>query len=336
MVGSAIVRALKKNGYSDILTASHSDLDLRNQASVTKFFSENKPNAVILAAARVGGINANNKYRADFIYDNLQIESNVIHAAFEHECRKLIFLGSSCIYPREAKQPIKEEYLLTSELEYTNEPYAIAKIAGMKMCEAFNIQYGTNFLSVMPCNLYGPNDNYDLFNSHVIPAMIRKMTLAKLLLNGEIDLIKRNLGLGSESEVMRLLEEVGIRKGALHLWGSGKPLREFLHVDDLADGVIYVYENIDFKDLIQDPSQIINTHINIGYGEDLSIRELAEKIRKLVGFSGELIFNPQMPDGTYRKLMDISKIRSYGWSPKIDLEKGLSSVINEYWERGFQ
>lgn len=295
MVGSAITRKLKSEGYNNLLLKTSSELDLRNQSAVNNFFSEEKPDYVFLAAAKVGGIQANNIYRADFIYENLMIEANVIHAAHENKVKKLLFLGSSCIYPKLAPQPLKEEYLLTDSLEYTNEPYAIAKIAGIKLCENYRLQYGDNFISAMPTNLYGPNDNYDLNNSHVLPALLRKFHVAKL--NND--------------------ESVSI-------WGSGSPKREFLHVDDLANACYQLMQNYDGDDWF-----------NIGTGEDISIKDLALLIKSVVGFEGELIFDASKPDGTPRKLMDVSKINSIGWKHQIGLKEGIEKVYQEVKEMKF-
>lgn len=289
MVGSAIVRKLLKAGYDNLLTPSSKDLDLRNQAAVEAFFEAEKPEFIFLAAAKVGGIMANNTYRAEFLYDNLIIEANVIHAAHKFGVKKLLFLGSSCIYPKMAPQPLKEEYLLTGPLEPTNEPYAIAKIAGIKLCEAYRDQYGDNFISAMPTNLYGPNDNYDLANSHVIPALLQKIHKAKV--NGY---------------------------KTVEIWGSGNPRREFLHVDDLADACFYMMHNYEERQFV-----------NVGTGEDISIRELAELIAKIVGFQGEFVFNTEKPDGTPRKLLDVSILTSKQWHPAIGLEEGLRSVYEE-------
>ncbi len=289
MVGSAIWRELQKNGFNNLIGKSSKELDLRNQKDVNAFFSEEKPEYVFLAAAKVGGILANNNFRADFLFDNLSIQNNVIHASWEYNVKKLLFLGSSCIYPKLAPQPLKEEYLLTGLLEETNEPYAIAKIAGIKLCESYRRQYGANFISAMPTNLYGPNDNYDLNNSHVLPALIRKMHEAKI----------NNLR-------------------SVEIWGSGKPLREFLHVDDLANACLHLMLHYNEE-----------LFVNIGSGEDLSIAELAQIVKEIVGFEGELIFNRDKPDGTPRKLMDISKIKSFGWTPQIDLYNGILSTYNE-------
>ena len=288
MVGSAIYRKLKAEGFTNFIFRTSAELDLRNQQSVNDFFGTEKPDYVFLAAAKVGGIQANNVYRADFIYENLMIECNVIHAAYLNKTEKLMFLGSSCIYPKLAPQPLKEDYLLTGVLEQTNEPYAIAKIAGIKLCDSYRKQYGCNFISVMPTNLYGPNDNYDLEKSHVLPALIRKFHEAKVAGKSEVE-----------------------------IWGSGTPLREFLHVDDLADACYYLMQNYNEEGLV-----------NIGTGTDLSIKELALMVKKIVGFNGELKFNASKPDGTPRKLMDVSKLHSFGWKHKIDLEQGITMVYN--------
>lgn len=288
MVGSAILRKLQAEGFSNFVLKTSDELDLRNQRGVNDFFAKEKPDYVFLAAAKVGGIVANNTYRADFIYENLIIECNVIHAAFLNKTQKLMFMGSSCIYPKLAPQPLKEEYLLTGLLEETNEPYAIAKIAGIKLCDAYRRQYGCNFISVMPTNLYGPNDNYDLEKSHVLPALIRKFHEAKISGQKEVE-----------------------------IWGSGSPLREFLHVDDLADACFYLMQNYNDEGLV-----------NIGTGNDISIKELALLVKKIVGYEGELKFNTSKPDGTPRKLMDVSKLHSFGWKHKIELEEGIRSVYN--------
>ena len=289
MVGSAIVRKLENDGFKNIVTRTSKELDLRNQQSVNEFFEIEKPNYVFLAAAKVGGIQANNIYRADFLYDNLQIQNNVIHAAYKNNVSKLLFLGSSCIYPKLAPQPLKEEFLLTGELEPTNEPYAIAKIAGIKMCESYRRQYGCNFISAMPTNLYGPNDNYDLNNSHVLPALIRKFHTAKI----------------SKSHFVEV-------------WGTGSPLREFLHVDDLADACLHLMKNYNEE-----------IFVNVGCGSDISIKDLAHLVKEIIGFEGDLIFDTTKPDGTPRKLMDVSKLKSFGWSPKIGLEDGIKSVYSD-------
>ncbi len=303
LVGSAIVENLKSKGYTNIIGRTHAELDLLDQRAVADFFETEKPEYVFLAAAKVGGIVANNTYRADFIYQNLQIQNNVIHQSYLNGVKKLLFLGSTCIYPKEAPQPMDEESLLTSPLEYTNEPYAIAKIAGIKMCESYNLQYGTNYISVMPTNLYGINDNFDLQNSHVLPALVRKMHEAKMS--------------GAKS---------------VEIWGSGKPMREFLHSSDMADACVFVMESIDFADVAKDKKEVRNTHINIGSGEEISIGDLARLIKGVVGFDGELVFDASKPDGTMRKLSDVSKLHSLGWKHKISLEEGIKGVYSWYLE----
>ncbi len=297
LVGSAIVKNLESKGYANLLYKTHAELDLSDQKAVQEFFEKEKPEYVFLAAAKVGGIHANNCYRAEFIFENLQIQNNVIHQSYLHGIKKLLFLGSTCIYPKEAPQPMNEECLLTSPLEYTNEPYAIAKIAGIKMCESYNLQYGTNFISVMPTNLYGPNDNFDLQNSHVLPALIRKMHEAKISGANEVE-----------------------------IWGSGRPRREFLYSEDMADACVFIMKNIDFSDLTHGKKEVRNTHINIGTGEDVSIKELALLIQRIVGFQGELVFNTAKPDGTMRKLTDPSKLHALGWRHKVGLEEGIRKV----------
>ena len=302
LVGSAIAKNLKQKGYTNLITKTHKELDLIDQQAVAKFFKKEKPEYVILAAAKVGGIVANNTYRADFIYENLQIQNNVIHQSYLSNVTKLLFLGSTCIYPKNAPQPMREEYLLTSPLEYTNEPYAIAKIAGIKMCESYNLQYGTNFISVMPTNLYGPNDNFNLETSHVLPAMLRKIHEAKLNNTPKVE-----------------------------IWGSGKPRREFLYSEDMADACIFLLENRDFKDMYNESQkEIRNTHINIGTGVDISIKELAETIKKIVGYKGEFYFNTEKPDGTMIKLTDPSKLHTLGWRHKVELKEGIKKVYAWY------
>ena len=292
LVGSAIVRNLEAKGYKNIIYRTHKELDLTNQEAVRRFFEEEKPEYVFLAAAKVGGIHANNTYPADFIYDNLMIQNNVIKAAHDFEVKKLLFLGSTCIYPKMAPQPIKEEYLLTGSLEETNEAYAVAKIAGLEMCKFFKRQYGDNFISCMPTNVYGPNDNFDLKNSHVLPALIRKFHEAKV----------------NNSE-------------AVEVWGTGTPLREFLYVDDMADACVFLMENYDGEQ-----------HVNIGTGEEVSIRELAETVKEVVGFDGELVFNTEMPDGTPRKLTTVDKLHGLGWKHKVSLDKGIRLAYNWFLE----
>ena len=336
LVGSAIVRKLQQDGYTNLIYRTHAELNLINQQAVNDFFVAEKPEYVFLAAAKVGGIHANNTYRADFIYENLQIQNNIIHASYENKVKKLLFLGSSCIYPKNAPQPMAEDCLLTGELEYTNEPYAIAKIAGIKMCESYNLQYGTNYIAVMPTNLYGPNDNFDLENSHVLPAMIRKMYLAKLFDDDSYQLIAKNLQLTTDdkSVIEAKLQNYGITKTnsktTLKLWGSGTPCREFLHVDDMADACIYVMNNVDFSDLTKDKNEIRNTHINIGTGVDLTIKKLSYIIKAQIGFVGNIEFDTSKPDGTMKKLQDVSKLNQLGWKHKIELSDGIQQVINWY------
>jgi GDP-L-fucose synthase len=330
LVGSAIVRRLKAAGYHNLILYTHSELDLEDQRAVADFFRRERPEYVFLAAAKVGGIHANNVYRADFILKNLQIQTNVIAESWRTGVKKLLFLGSSCIYPKEAPQPMREDALLTSPLEYTNEPYAIAKIAGIKLCESLNLQYGTNFLSVMPTNLYGPNDNFDLEKSHVLPALLRKMHLAKLRRQERWADLRQNLQVDTDAEVEAILSRHGISASAVEIWGTGAPLREFLHSDDMADACVWIMENIDFSDLAAGMKETRNTHINIGSGVELSIADLASMIRQIVGFDGELRFNPEKPDGTMRKLMDISKLTALGWKPKIGLREGIESVYRQY------
>ncbi len=336
MVGSAIMRNLQNKGFSNIVGRTRKELDLLNQISVARFFDEEQPEYVVLAAAKVGGIVANNTLRAQFIYENLMIQNHVIHQSYLHGIKKLLFLGSSCIYPRLAKQPIKEEYLLTGELEPTNEPYAIAKIAGIKMCEAYHAQYGCNFISVMPTNLYGPNDNYDLEKSHVLPALIRKMLLGKYLMENDFESLRKDFqkhpiegvnGTYSEEILLKVLEKYGIsRKGqevSITLWGTGSPLREFLHVDDMADAAVHLFFHYDAPDTV--PS-----HVNIGCGEDIRIKDLAEIIKNIVGYEGKIVWDASKPDGTPRKLLDVSKLNALGWKPKITLEDGIRQVVNNY------
>jgi len=345
LVGSAILRTLQQKGYTNFVLRSFEELNLTDQSAVNAFFSAEKPEYIFLAAAKVGGIMANNIYRGQFIVENLQIQNNIIHSAWMNGAKKLLFLGSSCIYPKNAPQPMREDYLLTGELEYTNEPYAIAKIAGIKACESYNLQYGTNFVSVMPTNLYGPNDNFHLRNSHVLPGMMRKMFLAHCLEMNNMDSIRADLARlpvsdvpadGPEEILLDFLSEQGIKREkdghiSLSLWGTGKPLREFLHVTDMADACVFVMENIDFTNLINPESkEIRNTHINIGSGKEVSIRHLAELIQKVTGFGGELKFDATKPDGTMRKLLDVSKLEKLGWKSKIELEEGVREVYKGY------
>ncbi len=331
LVGSAIVKNLKSKGYTNLVFRTHNELDLTSQQEVENFFGEEKPEYVILAAAKVGGIVANNTYRADFIYENLQIQNNIIHQSYKHNITKLLFLGSTCIYPKKAVQPMPEDCLLTSELEYTNEPYAIAKIAGIKMCESYNLQYNTNFISVMPTNLYGPNDNFDLEKSHVLPALIKKIHCAKLLNEKKYDEVIKDLNVSSLEEATKYLSNFGVDENQVEIWGTGKPRREFLYSEDMADACVFILENRDFSDTYN-PSQneIINTHINIGTGVDISIKELAELIQKIIGFEGKLTFNTEKPDGTMVKLTDPSKLHSLGWKHKVQLENGIKTMYNWY------
>ncbi len=305
LVGSAIVRQLSSRGFTNLVIRTHKELDLTNQVMVKNFFTEQKPDYVILAAAKVGGIYVNNVYRAEFIYENLMIQNNVIHQSYVHNVKKLLFLGSTCIYPKDAPQPMTEGSLLTSALEYTNEPYAIAKIAGIKMCESYNLQYGTNFISVMPTNLYGPYDNFELKTSHVLPALMRKMHEAKC---------------GNENIVK--------------VWGSGQPRREFLYSEDMADACIFLMKNINFNDTYQsDLNKIRNTHINIGTGIDTSIKDLAKIIKDVVGFKGNLYFDTNKPDGTMVKLTNTSKLSTLGWKYKVELRQGIELMYEWYLEQ---
>ena len=340
LVGSAIWNNLLQRGYTNLVGRSHKELDLLDGVAVKRFFDEEQPDAVVLAAAHVGGIMANLQYRADFIYRNLQIQQNVIGESFGHGVKKLLFLGSTCIYPREAPQPMKEEVLLTSPLEYTNEPYAIAKIAGLKMCESFNLQYGTNYIAVMPTNLYGPNDNFHLENSHVLPAMIRKIYLAKCLNEGDWDAVRKDIDLrpvegvdGSRTneEILAKLAKFGITPEAVILWGTGTPLREFLWSEEMADASVFVMEHVDFKDTCKPGDKDIrNCHINIGTGKEITIRRLAELIVSVVGYRGKLTFDTSKPDGTMRKLTDPSKLHALGWHHKIEIDEGIHRLYEWY------
>ena len=340
LVGSAIWNNLQQRGYTNLVGRSHKELDLLDGTTLNNFFDEERPEAVVLAAAHVGGIMANLQYRADFIYQNLQIQQNVIGESFRHGVKKLLFLGSTCIYPREAPQPMKEEVLLTSPLEYTNEPYAIAKIAGLKMCESFNLQYGTNYIAVMPTNLYGPNDNFHLENSHVLPAMIRKVYLAKCLNEGDWDAVRKDIDLRpvkgvngsySNEEILAELANFGITPEAVTLWGTGKPLREFLWSEEMADASVHVLLNVDFKDTYApDSKEIRNCHINVGTGKELSIKEVAEKIIAEIGFKGELRWDASKPDGTLRILTDVTKLHNLGWHHKIEIDEGIHRLYEWY------
>lgn len=354
LVGSAIWENLKARGYNNLVGRTHKELDLLDPVAVKAFFDEEQPDAVVLAAAHVGGIMANLTYRADFIYRNLQIQQNVIGESWKHGVKKLLFLGSTCIYPREAPQPMPEDCLLTSPLEYTNEPYAIAKIAGLKMCESFNIQYGTNYIAVMPTNLYGPNDNFHLENSHVLPAMIRKIHLAKCLNEGDWEAVRKDIGLrpvtykvngetlkvdasSSESEILPALAYYGITPEAVTLWGTGAPMREFLWSEEMADASVHVLLNVDFKDTYDTSvknsdgiTEIRNCHINVGTGKEISIRQVAELIMSEIGFKGELRWDSSKPDGTMKKLTDVSKLHSLGWQHKIEIDEGVHRLYEWY------
>lgn len=383
LVGSAIWNNLKARGYNNLVGRSHKELDLTDQVAVKKFFDEEKPDAVVLAAAFVGGIMANSLYRADFMMMNMKIQCNVFSEAYSHGVKKFLFLGSTCIYPKNAPQPMKEDCLLTSELEYTNEEYAIAKIAGLKMCESYNLQYGTNYIAVMPTNLYGPNDNFHLENSHVMPAMMRKVYLAKLINEGDWKSIRKDLtirpvgatipengekvryevnGESDEATILKVLAWYGIENNKVTLWGTGTPLREFLWSEDMADASVHVLLNVDFKDIIgiekyssvhygastdgavdrnhsagrggAIPSlgEIRNCHINVGTGKELTIRQLSELVVKAVGFEGEVAFDSSKPDGTMRKLIDVSKLHSLGWTHKVEIEDGVQKLFEWYKE----
>jgi len=371
LVGSAIWNNLLQRGYTNLVGRTHRELDLTDQVAVKKFFDEERPDAVVLAAAFVGGIMANSLYRADFIMQNMKIQCNVISEAYAHGVKKLLFLGSTCIYPKNAPQPMTEDCLLTSPLEYTNEEYAIAKIAGLKMCESYNLQYGTNYIAVMPTNLYGPNDNFHLENSHVMPAMMRKVYLAKLIHDGDwqkiaVDLNKRPVegvnGSASHDDIITILRKYGIENNKVTLWGSGTPLREFLWSEDMADASVHVLLNVDFKDIIgiekyssvhygtktdgavdRDHSngrggalpqlgEIRNCHINVGTGKELTIRQLSELVVKAVGFEGVVEFDASKPDGTMRKLIDVSKLHSLGWTHQVEIEDGVSRLFRWYQE----
>ncbi|MGB5819496.1 MAG: GDP-L-fucose synthase [Saonia sp.] len=344
LVGSAILKSLKSKGYHNILTRTHSELDLTDTFSVANFFQENKPDYVFLAAAKVGGIIANNTYRADFIYENLMIQNNVIHQSYVYGVKKLLFLGSTCIYPKNCPQPMREDYLLTDVLEFTNEPYAIAKIAGIKTCESYNLQYGTNFISVMPTNLYGPNDNFDLEKSHVLPALIRKMHLGKALEDNNWAVIRKDLdrlpiegvdGKSDRETILTKFSDFGLRISdsnvQVEIWGSGKPMREFLWSEDMAEACVFIMEHQNFSDTYPtDLKEVRNTHINIGTGKDISIGDLAAEIKNIVGFDGKLIFNTKKPDGTLKKLTDVSKLNSLGWKHKINLNEGIKKLYEWY------
>lgn len=339
LVGSAIWNNLLKRGYTNLIGRTHAELDLLDGVAVRDFFDAEQPEYVVLAAAHVGGIMANNTYRADFIYQNLQIQQNVIGESFRHGVKKLLFLGSTCIYPGNAPQPMTEDALLTSSLEYTNEPYAIAKIAGLKMCESFNLQYGTNYIAVMPTNLYGPRDNFNLETSHVLPAMIRKMHLAKMLLMGNWNAIRADLasrpiegidGQASEAGIEAVLAKYGIFRDSLKLWGSGSPLREFLWSEDMADASVHILENVNFDDVRGENPQVRNCHINIGTGKELTIKELAYLIKNTIGYDGRIDWDATKPDGTMRKLCNVDKLHSLGWIHTVEIEDGVARLYDWY------
>ncbi|KGF53180.1 GDP-L-fucose synthase family protein [Prevotella amnii] len=383
LVGSAIWKNLKARGYNNLIGRSHKELDLTNQSAVAQFFEKEKPDAVVLAAAFVGGIIANSLYRADFIMQNMKIQCNVIESSYINKVKKLLFLGSTCIYPKNAPQPIKEESLLTSPLEYTNEEYAIAKIAGLKMCESYNLQYGTNYIAVMPTNLYGPNDNFHLENSHVIPGIIRKIYLAKLLYDNNWEAIRKDMdkrpitpvnsleniigkenidGNNSEERIIKALSFYGIENNKVTLWGDGSPLREFLWSEDMADASVHILLNVDFKDIIGiekysstfygtktngaidrnnssnrggailSLGEIRNCHINVGTGKEISIKSLAYLIKKIIKFEGDIVWDIKKPNGTPRKLIDVSKLHSLGWTHKIEIEQGINNIFKWYKE----
>jgi len=340
LVGSAIMANLRQRGFRNVIGRTHAELDLLDPVAVRAFFEAERPKAVVLAAAHVGGIMANSLYRADFIMQNLGIQQNVIGEAFHNGVRRLLFLGSTCIYPREAPQPITEDALLTSALEYTNEPYAIAKIAGLKMCEALNMQYGTDYVAVMPTNLYGPNDNFHLENSHVLPAMMRKLHLAKLLGEGDMEKVRRDLALrpvdgiggdATDDEILAITGKYGIYPGRVRLWGTGSPLREFLWSEDMADACVHVLLNVRFADLAaRCGKEVRNTHINIGTGKETTIAALATLIAGTVGFNGEIEWDESKPDGTPRKLCSVERLRSLGWHHSVELPEGVTRLYNWY------
>jgi len=343
LVGSAIWNSLSHIGCKNLIGKSHTELELLDGTAVRSFFDAEKPEYVILAAARVGGIMANNTYRADFIYQNLQIQQNVIGESFKHGVKKLLFLGSTCIYPKNAPQPIKENALLTDELEYTNEPYAVAKIAGLKMCESFNLQYGTNYIAVMPTNLYGPRDNFHLENSHVIPGIMRKVVLAKHLRDGGFESIRADFstrpmkgieGDATDGELKSILSNYGIYDDRVELWGTGCALREFLWSEDMADACVHILERVDFSDIVaaapNNNGEIRNTHINIGTGIELSIKDLALLIARVVDYKGAILFDSSKPDGTPRKLTDVGKLHSLGWRHSVEIEDGIKRLYEWY------
>jgi len=342
LVGSAILKRLKEEGYQNFILKTSDELDLRDNTAVATFFENEQPEYVFLAAAKVGGIGANNTYRGEFLYDNLMIQNNVIHQSYVHGVKKLLFLGSTCIYPKNAPQPIKEDYLLTDILEYTNEPYAIAKIAGIKLCESYNLQYGTNFISAMPTNLYGPNDNFDLEKAHVLPALLRKIHLGKALEQGDWDNIRKDLnrlpisgvaGDASEEKIIETLKKYGVElkdSVTVEIWGSGKPMREFLWVEDMAKACTFLMKNHNAPQRQHPNEEVRNTHLNIGTGSDVSIGDLANLIKEIVGFDGNFVFNAEKPDGTFKKLTDVSKINNLGWTAEVKLKDGITKMYHWY------
>ena len=342
LVGSAILANLKAKGYSNFILRSLQELDLTRQEAVEAFFEAERPEYVFLAAAHVGGIIANNTYRADFIYVNLQIQNNIIHNAWKYGVKKLLFLGSTCIYPREAPQPMPEDCLLTGPLEYTNEPYAIAKIAGLKLCESYNLQYGTNFIAVMPTNLYGPNDNFNLEKSHVLPALIRKAHLGKCLMDGDEAALRADFdrypvegvdGKAPLEQIMATLAKYGVTQEAVEIWGTGSPTREFLWSEEMADACVYVMERVDFKDLKGEGPEFRNCHLNIGTGKEVSIRELATLVADTVGYKGVLRFDTTKPDGTLRKMTNPTRLHKLGWHHRIEIDEGIAKLYNWYLSR---
>lgn len=339
LVGSALLKNLQARGYRNFVLRTSKELDLTNQQAVADFFSKEKPAYVFLAAAHVGGILANLTDRADFIYNNLQIQNNVIYQSWKHGVKKLLFLGSTCIYPKQAPQPMPEDCLLTGTLEYTNEPYALAKIAGLNLCESFNLQYGTNFIAVMPTNLYGPNDNFDLEKSHVLPALIRKAHLGKLLMQSDWDGIRSDLdrlpikgvnGQADSETILTVLSSFGVTPESIEIWGTGKPTREFLWSEDMADACVFVMEHVDFTDVAKGKKEVRNCHINIGTGKEISIADLAELIAQKVGYTGQIRFDASKPDGTMRKLTDPGKLHDLGWKHSVEIDEGIQRIYSWY------
>lgn len=333
LVGSAILDELKQQGYKNLIFKIHSELDLTNQEAVSNFFKTEKPEYVILAAAKAGGILANNTYRADFIYQNLMIECNVIHNAYLNQVKKLLFIASTTVYPRDSTLPTNEKQMLSGDLEYTNKPYAIAKISGLILCESYNLQYDTNFIAITPTNLYGNNDKFDLKKSHVLPGILRKMHLAKLLNEKRYEDLLNDLKLNSIEEAKVYLKKFGVDGDNVEIWGSGKPTREFLHSQDLANACLFIMNNVNFKDLKSDNAEIINTHLNIGPHKNITIKELAELIKDIVGFKGNLVFNSSRPDGVMQRFTDCSKIHSLGWKHKIGLKEGIKMMYKWYLDQ---